>query len=479
MIMRRGRYILIVFVLLISSMKTAVAQNQNTLFIAQDHLVLQIDLNSPRKELDSILKIAGLSISITGKVLKGDFTDISKDGWNMAERKNDVVRFERSLAVLNDNPQSTPYEITTHIPDFDGKPGYPAKVEYGVNRYAKATVFGLSSGLTRFILPGYTRAKRVFLSGNFNNWSTLRGAMKRAEGGWIIDVKLEAGVYEYKYIIDGRWTTDPNNQLLVNDGVGNTNSVFFKYNYTIKLPGYPSARKVVVAGDFNKFDENELVMEKRGGAWEKQLYLSEGRHVYHFLVDGRRVPDPASTVKVKDGDGKLNSVLNLGGTITFKLDGYKNARKVFLAGDFNDWKPNDISLGKTIDGWAVKATLPAGNYQYKFIVDGNWITDPANPNYAFEKGERNSFIAANPNYTFKLKGYAGEKTVTLNGSFNNWDDNGYTMAHKGDEWVISFYLKPGKYLYKFKIGDKWIIDPGNKLWEPNEFDTGNSVLWIE
>jgi hypothetical protein len=53
------------------------------------------------------------------------------------------------------------------------------------------------------------------------------------------------------------------------------------------------------------------------------------------------------------------------------------------------------------------------------------------------------------------------------------------MAHKGDEWVISFYLKPGKYLYKFKIGDKLIIDPGNKLWEPNEFDTGNSVLWIE
>ncbi|MDB5090135.1 MAG: hypothetical protein JWR09_4129 [Mucilaginibacter sp.] len=479
MIMRCGRSVFIVLVLLISSMKTAVAQNQNILYIASNHLILQIDLKSPSKQLDSILKIAGISGTNAQKVLKEDFAAIKNDGWNITERKNNIIRFDRSLTVLNDNPQDAPYEITIHIPDFDGKPGYPAKIDYGVNKYAKATVFGLSSGLTRFILPGSTRARRVFLSGSFNNWSTLKGAMKKADGGWIIDVKLEAGVYEYKYIIDGRWTTDPNNQLQVNDGEGNTNSVFFKYNYTIKLPGYPSAHKVVVAGDFNKWDENELVMEKKGSAWEKQLYLSDGRHVYHFLVDGSRVPDPASTGKVKDEDGKLNSVLNLGGAITFKLNGYKNARKVFLAGDFNKWKPNDISLAKSIDGWVLKTTLPAGNYQYKFIVDGNWITDPANPHYAFEDGERNSFIAVKQNYTFKLKGYSGEKTVTLNGSFNNWDDNGYTMAHKGDEWVISFYLKPGKYLYKFKIGDKWIIDPGNKLWEPNEFDTGNSVLWME
>lgn len=477
--MRCGRSVFILLVLLMSSMKTAFAQNQNILYIASDHLILQIDLKSPSKQLDSILKIAGISGTNAQKVLKEDFAAIKNDGWNITERKNNIIRFDRSLTVLNDNPQDAPYEITVHIPDFDGKPGYPAKIDYGVNKYAKATVFGLSSGLTRFILPGYTRARRVFLSGSFNNWSTLKGAMKKADGGWIIDVKLEAGVYEYKYIIDGRWTTDPNNQLLVNDGDGNTNSVFFKYNYTIKLPGYPSAHKVVVAGDFNKWDGNELAMEKKGNTWEKQLYLSDGRHVYHFLVDGIRVPDPASTGKVKDEDGKLNSVLNLGGAITFKLNGYKNARKVFLAGDFNNWKPNDISLGKTIDGWVLNTTLPAGNYQYKFIVDGNWITDPANPHYAFEKGERNSFVASKPNYTFKLKGYSGEKNVTLNGSFNNWDDNGYSMAHKGDEWVISFYLKPGKYLYKFKIGDKWIIDPGNKLWEPNEFDTGNSVLWIE
>jgi hypothetical protein len=449
------------------------------LFIASDHLILQLDLKSSHKELDSVLEIAGICNSGAEKVLKGDFAAISKDGWKITERKNDFIRFDRSLTALNYNPQNSPSGITTRMGYFVGKPGYPAKVQYGVNKYAKVTVFPLLSGLTRFILPGYTRTKRVFLSGNFNSWSTLRGAMKRVSGGWIFDIKLNAGVYEYKYIIDGRWATDPNNLLQVDDDAGNTNSVFFKYNYTIKLPGYPMAHKVVVAGDFNKWSENDLLMEKKGNAWEKQLYLNEGKHAYHFLVDGRRVADPTISVKQKDDNGKLNSVLNLSETANFKLAGYKNARRVFVSGDFNKWVPNELGLNKTIDGWALNATIPAGNYQYKFIVDGNWITDPANPHYAFEKGERNSFIAVKPNYTFKLKGYAGEKNVTLNGNFNDWDDNGYTMAHKGDEWVISFYLKPGKYLYKFKIGDRWIIDPGNKLWEPNVYDTGNSVLWIE
>jgi hypothetical protein len=477
--MRSGRYTLIVFVLLLSSVKTAVAQTQNKLFIASDRLILQIDLKSPPKQLDSILKIAGVSGTNAQKVLKEDFAAIKNDGWNITERKNDVIRFDRSLTVLNDNPQSAPYQITTHIPDFDGKPGYPAKIDYGINKYAKATVFGLSSGLTRFILPGYTRAKRVFLSGSFNNWSTLRGVMKRADGGWIIDVKLEAGVYEYKYIIDGRWTTDPNNQLEVNDGEGNTNSVFFKYNYIIKLSGYPSARKVVFAGDFNKWDENELEMEKRGKGWEKQLYLGDGKHVYHFLVDGRRITDPANPVKIKDDDGNLNSVLNLGETVKFKLAGYPNARKVYVAGDFNNWRADEFGLVKTIDGWAMTTTLVAGNYNYRFIVDGRWITDPANPHYAAEDGKTNSFIAIKANHTFKLKGHPGAKKVTLNGTFNNWEPSGYTMAHTGDGWVIDFYLKPGKYLYKFRVDDNWMIDPGNKLWERNEYDTGNSVLWIE
>jgi hypothetical protein len=94
-------------------------------------------------------------------------------------------------------------------------------------------------------------------------------------------------------------------------------------------------------------------------------------------------------------------------------------------------------------------------------VDGRWITDPQNSNYAV------------------LKGHKDAKSVRLSGTFNNWDTDGYTLSHKGDEWTISLYLKPGKYLYKFIVDGQWILDSGNKLWEPNESNGENSVLWME
>src|ERR1700744_2778977 len=239
------RYIMVITVLFLSSISTAMAQNHNTLSIYNDRLTLQIDLQSSQKALDSILSIAGLNTFNARQILKGDYSALEKDGWTKVSSEDNIVRFDRPLSELNDNPQSSPYAISLQIPQLDGKPGYPAEVKYGVNNFSKTTVLSLSSGLTRFILPGYTRSKRVFLSGNFNSWSTLKGAMKKMDGGWMLDIKLEPGIYQYKYIIGGHWSTDPNNQLIANDGAGNTNSVFYKYNYTFKLKGFATAHKVI------------------------------------------------------------------------------------------------------------------------------------------------------------------------------------------------------------------------------------------
>jgi 1,4-alpha-glucan branching enzyme len=96
-----------------------------------------------------------------------------------------------------------------------------------------------------------------------------------------------------------------------------------------------------------------------------------------------------------------------------------------------------------------------------------------------EGGIVNSYISVKPNYTFKLSGFNNAKSVRLAGSFNNFDEFGYTMAFNGTEWTVSVKLKPGKQLYKFIVDGKWMIDPGNKLYEPNQYNSGNSVLWIE
>ena len=149
--MKHYGYIALLFLLLLCNRQTAIAQSRNTLVITNDHLVLQLDLKSSSKELDSALKVAGISGSNAQKILKGDFTAFTNDGWKQTKRVNNLVSFERSLADLNNNPQSEPYRITARLPRFDGEPGYPQNVKFGINNYAKITAYELSSGLTRFI----------------------------------------------------------------------------------------------------------------------------------------------------------------------------------------------------------------------------------------------------------------------------------------------------------------------------------------
>lgn len=53
------------------------------------------------------------------------------------------------------------------------------------------------------------------------------------------------------------------------------------------------------------------------------------------------------------------------------------AKKVSIAGDFNEWKPDALTARKDRNGiWKALAIIPAGTYEYKFIIDGSWITDP-------------------------------------------------------------------------------------------------------
>jgi 1,4-alpha-glucan branching enzyme len=52
------------------------------------------------------------------------------------------------------------------------------------------------------------------------------------------------------------------------------------------------------------------------------------------------------------------------------------AKKVALGGDFNQWKPEKNPLTRERDGkWRTVLMLPAGRYEYRYWVDGNWQND--------------------------------------------------------------------------------------------------------
>jgi len=75
---------------------------------------------------------------------------------------------------------------------------------------------------------------------------------------------------------------------------------------------YPEAESVSLIGSFNQWNPAGHKMQQRGdrNTWVLELWLSEGRHEYAFLVDGKMVvPDQSSTFYQSDGFGNKNSVL--------------------------------------------------------------------------------------------------------------------------------------------------------------------------
>ena len=55
-----------------------------------------------------------------------------------------------------------------------------------------------------------------------------------------------------------------------------------------------------------------------------------------------------------------------------------DAQQICIAGSFNDWHPNVTLMIRLNDGkWAKELALPPGRYEYRFVVDGEWVDDPA------------------------------------------------------------------------------------------------------
>ena len=245
------------------------------------------------------------------------------------------------------------------------------------------------------------------------------------------------------------------------------------------LDGYLNKKNVYVTGTFNDWREKELDMEKTATGWQIPIYLNNGTHSYKYIVDGEWMTDPGNKNINNDGMGNFNSVIAIGNTTEFILKGFQNANQVILSGTFNEWNSGQLIMQKTETGWKLPYVLAPGNYAYKFIVDGKWIVDPDNPYKVGGAEETNSVKVVDPNFTFVLNAFPNAKQILLSGNFNNWSDPGYTMLKSDAGWVFPVHLDKGKQLYKYVVDGTWMVDPGNPLYEENEFGTGNSVLWVE
>jgi len=69
------------------------------------------------------------------------------------------------------------------------------------------------------------------------------------------------------------------------------------------------------------------------------------------------------------------------GLVEFSVKPAAGATGVGLAGDFNGWEP--AAMKKQKDGrFALSVKLPPGSYEYRFVVDDHWTTDPDHSHWA-------------------------------------------------------------------------------------------------
>lgn len=70
------------------------------------------------------------------------------------------------------------------------------------------------------------------------------------------------------------------------------------------------------------------------------------------------------------------------------------AKEVYVAGDFNNWKLDENSRMINRNGtWSRKIFLNLGSYHYRFVIDGKWVEDFNNPTRETNPyGELNSLL---------------------------------------------------------------------------------------
>ncbi len=423
----------------------------------------------PPEAIASFEKKYGLQdLDLGGFIKTGSPDSLIKLGWKVEINNAEIIVISKHLFSA-DNINDPSDKIYIHKDSSQNISG--ERSNFGFNRFRNKPDFESVDSLVRFYLKGNTKANRVELAGDFNGWDPTKQSMTRTDSGWIADIKLSPGKHLYKFVIDGNWVIDKDNLTKENDRMGNDNSVYYRSNFIFKLDGYRDAKKVYVAGSFNGWKETDMMMKRTTTGWVLPVYLYEGTYTYRFIADRNWFIDPANPAKLPNEFNDFNSVIQIGRPHLFKLDGFLSARKVTLAGNFNNWRDDELFMVKTPTGWELPYALGPGNYEYRLTIDGK-VYKPGD-------GKDNFFMAIEPNFTFRLKGYEHAKNVFLSGDLNNWNPQSLKMKRRGDEWIFEAHLNAGKHRYKFVVDGNWILDPGNKLWEQNEHNTGNSVLWIE
>ena len=273
----------------------------------------------------------------------------------------------------------------------------------------------------------------AYVKGSWDsNWQKYFYMDEDEAGAWSVtaDLSLEDS-YEYGIVVNNNWVGDPtnpriggsgNSQILRNPSVNDDGSVTIFY--------YPQGEEDVnllyKLSDETEYTSVDMTTDAYHSALLSATVSAQGDYTYMFEVDGNQTADinckeaTFSIGELPEDDASVKSPVVNGNVVTFNYYG-PTSKSVNLAGEMNGWSATATSFtyNKNTGFWTIEKELEPGKYEYKFVVDGNWITDQRNE--AQSSGNSVCYVSGMKGATLDVE--AGAE-VTLPASLNLYDEKG-------------------------------------------------------
>ena len=139
--------------------------------------------------------------------------------------KNSRVNRKNGIATTGSGPVGfeaveAPFKPKTTLASAAGKVDPQPPVQPVADRFPALEEQEI---ILTFLAP---EAREVKVSGNFNGWRPEATPLKNTGAGeWAVRLRLRSGQYEYRFVVDGRWTEDPRAAQHVANPYGEFNSV--------------------------------------------------------------------------------------------------------------------------------------------------------------------------------------------------------------------------------------------------------------
>ena len=283
-------------------------------YIEEEEVIFEFDINAWKEGINdkNSLYYDFRDFDIENVIASGQLYVWNKNGWVLVQLNNYQFQLRKKLDAFKGNiPTNIKYMINDDL--WTSPHSEPIiKEETPIRLYANEKKFEVSNkGNTTFFIKGNENAKKVILCGTFNKWNEEELKMVKTKDGWEMKLNLVPGIYEYKFIVDGKWTHDTSNPLFLTNEHLTLNSILLKgkeVNFFIE--GHTKAKSVVLCGSFNNWNESAMKMKKSASGWSITVSLPPGKHFYKFLIDHNDwIIDPNNNLQQRDRNGILNSVV--------------------------------------------------------------------------------------------------------------------------------------------------------------------------